>query len=81
MSLKQILDGLKILEKYYDLSNPLEGGADHDILYGPSVEISEEDWEKDEMIDRKISEADHKELITLGWYVDCCPDPSWVHGI
>jgi hypothetical protein len=77
MSLNELAAGLQILAKYYDLDNPCEGGADHDIVYGPTVEISEEDIEKDEIIDRRISEEDRKKLTELNWFVAAEHDYCW----
>lgn len=70
MSLKKLADGIAILAKYYDIDDPCDCGADHDIIFGPSIEWTEEDFEKDEVIDRKVSDEDRKKLAELGWGID-----------
>ena len=50
-------EGLKLLSKY---ENYLVHGADHDIIYGPDIDV---------LIDANITENDVKRLRELNWMI------------
>ena len=48
MKLNELIEGLKILQKYYDQPNGYNTGADHDVIYIYQTQkpVSEEDLKK-----------------------------------
>lgn len=62
MRLNSIIDGLRILQRYYDDPNGFKTGADHDVLYAYDT-------------DRPVSDADREVLERMGWKQE--PDNGW----
>lgn len=55
MQTKKLIEGLQILQKYYDDQEDYHSGVEHDILYAYAT-------------DKPVSEADLKRLEELGWH-------------
>lgn len=55
----EVLEGLKILEKYID-SRVIQG-ADHDIIYSEDIDV---------LIQNGLSKEDVIQLSRLGWHID-----------
>ena len=55
MKTKNIIDGLLILQPYYDKQDGYHSGAEHDELYAYAT-------------DRPLSDKDVEKMIALGWH-------------